>query len=55
MIRPAQLREQWEADLARIEAGYADALESDAADSLALAQQEGMIAAYRRIISDAKR
>src|SRR5690606_3204296 len=41
-----QLREQWAADLARIEDGYADELESGA-DPVALGRMEGMIVAYQ--------
>jgi len=46
-----QLREQWAADLARIEDGYADELESGA-DPVALGRMEGMIVAYQRITHD---
>lgn len=55
MTRLAELRQQWATDLERIEDGYAEAQEADATDPLTLAQQEGMIAAYRQIISNAKR
>lgn len=47
-----KLREQWATDLERIEDGYADALETDA-EASKVAQLEGMIAAYQRIIRDA--
>ena len=53
MTRLAELREQWAADLARLEDGYADALETDATDPARLSQLEGMIAAYQQIIRDA--
>lgn len=49
----AELREQWATDMERIEDGYADALE-DGTDPVKIAQIEGMIAAYRRIIHDAR-
>ena len=49
-----QLREQWSVDLARLLDGYADALE-DGTDPVKIAQIEGMIATYRRIIHDARR
>ncbi|MGO1354054.1 hypothetical protein [Brachybacterium alimentarium] len=48
-----QLREQWSVDLARLLDGYADALE-DGTDPVKIAQIEGMIATYRRIIHDAR-
>lgn len=54
MTRLAELREQWTADLARLEDGYAGALE-DGTDPLQLARLEGMIATYRQIIRDAQR
>lgn len=49
-----RLREQWAVDLARLEDGYAGALE-DGTDPLQLARLEGMIATYRQIIRDAQR
>lgn len=52
MIRLEQLRGQWAADLARLEDGYAEALETEA-DPAKVAQLEGMIAAYQQIIRDA--
>lgn len=48
-----RLREQWAVDLARLEDGYAEALEADATEPARLSQLEGMIAAYRQIIRDA--
>ena len=54
MTRLEQLCEQWAADVARLEDGYAEALET-AADPGRVAQLEGMIAAYQQIIRDAKR
>lgn len=54
MTRLEQLRGQWTADLARLEDGYADALEAEA-DPGKVSQLEGMIAAYRQIIRDAER
>ncbi|HLR93099.1 MAG TPA: hypothetical protein VK053_01115 [Jiangellaceae bacterium] len=49
-----QLRGQWQAALERIEDGYADALENGAPpDDVSV--MAGMIAAYRRIITDTKR
>lgn len=52
MTRLAALREQWSADLARLEDGYADALE-DGTDPVRATQLEGMITAYQQIIRDA--
>lgn len=52
MTRLEQLREQWAVDLARLEDGYAEALETEA-DPARLSQLEGMIAAYQQIIRDA--
>lgn len=52
--RLERLREQWAADLERLEDGYADALETGT-DPGKVSQLEGMIAAYQRIIRDAKR
>lgn len=54
MTRLEQLREQWTADLARLEDGYADALETEA-DPGKLSQLEGMIVAYQQVIRDSKR
>ncbi|WP_157773452.1 hypothetical protein [Brachybacterium vulturis] len=52
MTRLEQLREQWAGDLARLEDGYAEALETGA-DQGRVAQLEGMIAAYQQTIRDA--
>lgn len=52
--RLERLRDRWTADLARLDDAYADALETGI-DPGKVAQLEGMIAAYQRIIADTKR
>ena len=54
MTRLEQLRGQWAADLARLEDGYAEALEHGT-DPVQPPRLEGMIAAYRQILRDAQR